>query len=530
MAILLSSFQIQSFAAQYSGNELQFPGTLSSAMPYDVDRSVLNHYLDRNDIPAAQRLFDIFSWKMFVSLNWPADKNGQADPAKNLSDLQLPLRWEFFRGADSIFLPDGATPKPWGGSKGWLGAEKMLEEGKPPVRDLWMTRKADPGRDHQVLDESFQAFSGPLVDQNGKWVRYEVLVNRTEFDYLFRNQLYSIDGQVAFSKDHQVDFPANEGNRHGSIEIKLSWKQLGADDDATRFLVRKAYVQHVIADRHGNIVKTKPTLETMGLVGMHIAVRTESSPTWIWATFEQIDNVNANDLEKDARGRPLHPNFFNPAAPTRLVNTLPPMNAVPDANGHFTSWAENRTTDPTQVLQVLPVPAATEALNDMVRAQLKGQGSVLQYYRLIGTQWPVHPGFPAFAGGTSVTGGTSTPESILYKIPGKVVPVYLVNTTMETYFQKGNQVAGPLEEDDRLPRGEVSDKAMVFGTESCNGCHFSAGVAVGFKTDANGREIVDSDGFRIPVYGKNGNFGQTGGGNFSWLLQLRAQSRPVKPH
>jgi len=119
---------------------------------------------------------------------------------------------------------------------------------------------------------------------------------------------------------------------------------------------------------------------------------------WMWATFEYVDNVNANEHET---GVGLHGKLA----------------AVP--------------------------PKFQKLLSD--------QGSVFRYYELVGTQWPVQPGFPAFGGGNG-----SAPESIAFKAPGRVVPVYLVNTTMESHFQKGNQPAGPLEEDDRLPPGFLS--------------------------------------------------------------------------
>jgi hypothetical protein len=169
-----------------------------------------------------------------------------------------------------------------------------------------------------------------------------------------------------------------------------------------------------------------------------------------------------------------------------------------------------------------------------VQAALRKAGSVFQYYELVGTQWPVQPGFPAFGGGSG-----SAPESIDYKVPGRVVPVFLVNTTMESFFQGGDQAAGPLEEDDRLPSGSFSDLAKepvtpdrtrVFATESCVGCHFSAGAAVGFKKDEKGKYLIGADGKKVPIYGKNGSFGQTGNAAYIWQLQLKARSRtPVPP-
>jgi hypothetical protein len=113
--------------------------------------------------------------------------------------------------------------------------------------------------------------------------------------------------------------------------------------------------------------------------------------------------------------------------------------------------------------------------------------AVLQYYELNGTQWPAEPSFPAFAGGVVAAAGgsriSSAPESILFKAPGEAGPVDLITTTKETYFQLGNQPAGPLEEGLRLPAGMVGDPNQAFGTESCAGCHFSAGACIGFKRD-----------------------------------------------
>ena len=58
------------------------------------------------------------------------------------------------------------------------------------------------------------------------------------------------------------------------------------------------------------------------------------------------------------------------------------------------------------------------------------------------------------------------------------------------------------------------------------GCHFSAGAAVAFKADANGKQLVSKqDGKPIPIYGKNASFGQTGNANFVWQLQLKARSK-----
>jgi hypothetical protein len=105
--------------------------------------------------------------------------------------------------------------------------------------------------------------------------------------------------------------------------------------------------------------------------------------------------------------------------------------------------------------------------------------------------------------------------------------VFLTNVTMETYFQKGNQVACNGEE---LPSGQdcpASGAAqppvwnsvlnnqgkpvtpgintLTFQTESCMGCHSSAGVWTSYD----------------PKTGKGNQSGQLTA-DFSWLLSQKA--------
>lgn len=533
--------------------ELSFPTPFSSNLPYDVNTTALRALSDTpkkvnppftipdENIPSAQRLFDLFSWQTFIALNWPAQPDGQPNNQLTLADSKTPRVWEYYVDAGLVYRKDGAPPL------GWKDAVAASQE-----KTFWMSgmgvgtpetaaqKKAHDGGYHPPVlsgaSGSLQAFTGPMIDQQGKWVRYQAAMNDVEFDYLVENKLYNLEGQVTYTAKNQINFPANKGTtKHGAMEIKMSWKQMSDQDDPARFLVRKARVIPLTGE---------PYTADFGLVGMHITAKTESSPTWIWATFEQVDNTNSNDLEKDSKGRPIKPTFFNTANPTIPVNTLAPKNADPvnqynpatgqnDGPAVYTSWDESLTTNPTQATMVLPVPKATAALNAQVRAALKQLGSVFQYYELIGTQWPAAPSFPGFTNGVAnQPNGQLLPssyESIIYKIPGKVVPVFLVNTTMETFFQAGNQPAGPVADDYRLPAGLLADPNTIFATESCAGCHFSAGAAVGFKKDPYGRYVtqtIDGVKYRVPIYGQNAVRGLMGDADYSWLMQLRAQSAP----
>ena len=312
--------------------------------------------------------------------------------------------------------------------------------------------------------------------------------------------------------------------------------------------VTRVLSQAELDKRHG-----EPLVETVqaGLVGMHIAMHTRSSPEWIWATFEQVDNVRPHENDEKTV---VDPSFANPKVggcpkgvpDNTVVNVLAPHNGylafgaqapVDRSTQPLNTWIESKTKPPVQVCRV-EVPdqallnsldatlrADAEKLNNEVQAQLNKLGSVFQYYELIDTQWPIHPNAPAVPGGNE-----SAPESIAHKTPGDVVPVFLVNSIMETFFQKGAQEAGPLEQDDRLPPGSPSiDPTKVVATESCVGCHYSAGICIGFKKDAKGDFLFDANGQRRPIYGENGHFGKTGHANFSWLFQIEAQALPLTP-
>lgn len=123
--------------------------------------------LSDNNLPAAQRLFDIFAWRAFVALNSPALANGEPNEKWKFEEPgDGPLVWEFWQQPSDIFLPNGATPK-------WVNSPNHAMD---HFKAGW--------RQTPSVNEGKQAFSGPLIDQQGHWVHYVSLVNRKEFDYL----------------------------------------------------------------------------------------------------------------------------------------------------------------------------------------------------------------------------------------------------------------------------------------------------------------------------------------------------------
>lgn len=516
--------------AQWFGKPSDLPKDVFDLPEFDRFRSAgrldvakAKEYLEAlsdSNLPAAQRLFDIMAWRAFVALNWPA-VNGSPDSAKRFADItpETPLLWQSWQQTSNIFLPKGQKPE-------WApAAAASLDHFKAG----W--------RQSTTINEGKQAFSGPLVDQNGRWVHYVSLVNRAEFDYIVRNELYNLEGQAEFTQKNKIRFPENTDSEHGAIEIKFAWKILTpAELRSGRFLVKRLPVvlyrpasasaagmpppAHISGRTAENGASTNQ-VETLGLIGMHISMRTRSSPQWIWATFEQIDNTRLDLTSGDAKHPlPPQPSLANPDNPVALVsaNLLPAYNAATTGGQPSSDWDESRPIPPVEVLRLVPPPQGTQRVNMLAQAFLGSKDSVLRYYELNGTQWPKHPLSPAVPGGQG-----SAPDSVVRKMPGEVVPVYLTNATMETFFQRGFQAAAPLEQDNRTSL--VFDTTMVFGTESCVGCHYSAGACIGFRKDPTGKDLLDANGNKIPIFGENGNDGLTGNADFSWLLQLQAKSK-----
>jgi hypothetical protein len=190
---------------------------------------------------------------------------------------------------------------------------------------------------------------------------------------------------------------------------------------------------------------------TVGLVGFHIAQKTETSPQWIWSTFEHVDNVAVNRLQEitteDGTKRRLQASFNDAECEWCPVNIPVP----PGKDG----------IRRTQVTRLVAAPRETQALNAQMQAALAKAGSKLRFYEMIGVQWPTKPD-------AKPESGAAYPGAVANLSGGVPLMTYLANSVMETFSQVGNMPA------DRLPRSVSTSGRMTFGTGSCVGCHSSS--------------------------------------------------------
>ncbi|PWJ43237.1 hypothetical protein [Sediminitomix flava] len=500
---------------------LNYPVPLSPKAPFDVDRDLQAKLDAQGKFAEVQRLFEILSWQQFIRLNWPVDAKGNPKPL--LSDAGKP-RWFSWKESFEVFKKDGSKPTPWGDFELPNRVREFAGENK---HVLFRASKFAEFQHDDVADELDQAFTAPIWDQSGNIVRYEVRMNETEFDYIVKNELYNYDGQIKFyqanaGKDKVVNFPSATTDKAGACEVKIAWKIMEEGvDSKDRYFTSTAQVI--------NEDKTFSTAE-VGMIGMHISLKTASSPQWIWATFEHVDNLETNPLV-EVNGKPLRPSFNNPDCPTCPVNAYPEV----DTDGKKRN----------QIQRVIPISKATQELNAQVQAMLSKADSKLKFYDLVGTQWPTDPSSPAYTyGDTSVY---TLPEAVTNKSGGKPTPAYLTNMIMETYFQGGSITPNAkgidtlkikqtyLQNGDSIYGNTITGFNVynsnepaffqiqgfplttdlqnthknIFGTESCIGCHFSASIAKDFYVDKKTNQ-------KVPVFAKPAD------ADFSWLLQLKA--------
>lgn len=348
------------------------------------------------DVPAAsaaKTAFDKYSWRMFTALNQPVGVNrGEPDCSQPIGSTSDTV-WRSFKPVDQIFLPNALNPGPWNSP---FNTETLINEISKVTSEVEST-----------VD---QPVGGWLIDQRGNPTYYQIAANEISYDYIVDNGLYNKDTAESFAL---IDFP------DFATEVKAGWRILEPVEDTSRYLTTPATV--ATFDSQGN--KNGTANVTLGLVGLHIITKAKGFPQWIWATFEQVDNIST------APG--VFSSYYNPSAPADKVNQSPCVNhatpCVPKPGASFQT--------PNPLTRVTPIAASTSSVNTAAQAEL--DNTFLQYYQLITTQWPSDPNDPGNPAGSPTPGVAA-------------------NVTMESYIQP---------------------------TSSCMDCHSTAVVKPGKKSD-----------------------------------------------
>jgi len=402
-----------------------------------------------------QRGFDFYSWRTFIALNSPADpkttiENAQADTRTRWEDM------DNFKQLLDVMLPANLQPPKWPPDKAGIEAER---ERLVPEQCRVLHNQMPERMIVKMIEESFnEPFkTGPLIDQQGHYAIFDILMNRQMFDYIMAHHLNTQVGQMsAANSGLAVDFPPgqNSDSTLGAFMLKVSWKILSADEiQAKNFHMVEALVLMPPPD---DPKAERPCLpETLGLVGFHAVHKTASRPQWIWTSFEHVKNVPDKD-EVAANNLDGPYNFFsvNCQGECPVQNATPPRPWNPDPVLQLRFRKDDSFK--SQIVRETPLTNATKNMNKIFQSML--QNTVWKNYMLISTQWP-----SAFACTSLHSQNAPAPQTDFLKQPDMTcspAPTFLANSTLETYSQ-----------------GDVP-----IASSSCIACH---GNAVGFQRSAS---------------------------------------------
>jgi hypothetical protein len=332
-----------------------------------------------------------FAWQEFIALNWPATKQtgqpGQRDtPASTCRfgdpACDGPLVWETFRGKVETFPGNAsifkyAPPPGYPGPKGdpSLGYDSLPAYIYNTPISACDANQADDSVPWVNLDETDQItldnmYAG-VIDANSspgnsspQLIRFLAKSNRSQYVYVASNSSATDPNKqwwasipqdvVNRTKDYleknQASPPSNSSNYvslpNGTIEVKAAWRPLNASEASSgRFHVQRVRFYELGSDGSSRCFRDA----IWGLVALHIIQKTPSAPYFIYATFEQADNIltATGSPVEDSNGNVIVQVSHATTPQVCLTDPKPPPTPSP-ATGEVTSNLGSviTTTDP----------------------------------------------------------------------------------------------------------------------------------------------------------------------------------------
>ena len=346
--------------------------------------------------------FDDYSWKAFIAMIWPSVYGGRgvAD-AERTHTGSGPRVFETFKPLWEIFHRDGSPPT----SSDYREYEAPLQNACQTRAGFGeMVRGSDAGF-HDIGQSGDGGLLGPLVAQNGTYVRYLTSYNEIAFRHIESNRWYLRKAlpvvPVPRPLTPLVQFP------DGSIVVKSAWMETEGLTEAQRkrIYVRMATVKDVGTGKCKKVA--------VGLIGIHIVQKTPSRPQWIWSSFEQVDLVPP--AEPDGPGKYLLNDGSGAPMPRANPRALIPLAKTP--------------AEPFNVERAANAPIHPQTVETNAKYRKLVAGSVWQNYQLVVTQWPLAPG------DQSIPVKANQAGDIFQTFPGEGATSAYSNLTLETFHQ-----------------------------------------------------------------------------------------------
>jgi hypothetical protein len=413
-----------------------------------------------SDIPggapsASLQAAAVFAWQEFIALNWPAKAGVRdtPDPSQKFgAPTSGPLVWHTYRAKIEIFPggnsanspPHGYTPNggpEFGyddppkyvynpGGVGTSDGQVQPCNGQTPVaQPAWINLDEVT---QIALDSMFAGIvpAAPTpTNSSPQLIRFMAKANRTEYAYVASNAYWYLGPAGTPRRTATTNFINAVKNGTfppalpyisfptGTIETKAAFRPLTPQEiQSNRFYTTRV--------RYYEVQGSNPCYreDTWGLIALHIIQKTPSAPAFIFATFEQADNllttVNGQTVSvEDVNGNVINasptattpdltyqdstPNPPNAPAPPPLVSTNPPNAPFCNTTGQPQLFYQNTTGLtglPTggsiclnQRDHAIPPPiiAVNQAAHQAIAAYSTSNGianSPWAYYKLVNVQ------------------------------------------------------------------------------------------------------------------------------------------------
>jgi hypothetical protein len=372
-----------------------------------------------------------FAWQEFIALNWPA-LSGQRDTADNNQKFGGgnggPLVWQTFRSKVEIFNIINDAPPGYSASAPDLGYNTAPTDyyyrGRTVPNCPTQTVPTSPAwinLDETTQIELDQMFAGgPAITGTSntlpQLIRFAVKANHVEYEYIAdpKNQYYIPDNALPARTNNIKAYTANPpvaptppfiSFPAGTVEIKSAWRPLNSNDNPAHFHTQTVRFYENSGD-NGN----GPACyyeQQWGLIALHIIQKTPTAPAFIYATFEQAENIrqpNGTPVE-DADGNIVNP--ISGAAPTTPAMTYMDSPTAPKVSisgvctPNFNLYFKDNAKDPgltgggalcvNQRYEPIPsdVIAVNQAAHQAITAYDTAQGvtnSPWPFYKLVSVQ------------------------------------------------------------------------------------------------------------------------------------------------
>jgi hypothetical protein len=405
--------------------------TISSVVPADIPGGAPG---------ASLTAAAAFAWQEFIALNWPAVPQTGAPGTRDKADAggkfgvrAYSLAWHTYRGKVEIFPGTGnpagcilnqegtacaLTP---GSGYGYDAPPRYIytsgaippASGSPDPSTPWINADENSEIGLNMMFAGVAAANPPPL---GNQILFMAKANRAEYDYVARNGWWGqtpppFQATATYVSTNRQDPPPDSSKLvsfpSGTIELKAAWRKLAPTEDASRYYTAPA--RYYVTGGSGQPAYVD---DTLALVSLHIIHKTPTAPYFVFATFEQADNITDQSGKpvEDLDGRfigtpstPMNPDVTsknavsaNPASPTSIQQLSPATSSV-DPAGQL--YYVNTPTTPTPQGKIAvnmrehAIPGAIIAVNAAAHQAISAyaaQNGVVNtpwvYYKLINVQ------------------------------------------------------------------------------------------------------------------------------------------------